>query len=104
GKHIGDVDAAIIRPALFALIGHMRQVVARGSMNYRGVGGQLRRRAGLPIAGNRAINQLGPDLFERGVIEPEAAHHAATESLAEHIGGGADRVPPLETGAAVWAL
>ena len=102
GQHVGDVDAAVIRPPFLALIGDLRQVVARGSVDHRGIGRQSGGRPGLAVARDRTIDEVGLRGLQHGVVEPEAGHHAGAEILDHDIGGrdqaadDLDRLGPLQ--------
>ena len=48
-------------------------------------------RAGLAVAGDRAIDQLGIDRAHRLIAEPQPRHHAGAELLDQHIGAGQQR-------------
>ena len=86
GQHIGDIDAAIIGAALLALVGHVREIVSRGSVYHRRVSRQLRRWTGLTIARNRAIDEVVLDRSERLVIEAEPVHYTGPKVLDDDIG------------------
>jgi hypothetical protein len=48
----------------------------------------MRLGAALPIAGDRAIDQPGIERRERGIIQPEAGHHAGAEILDHDVEAG----------------
>ena len=64
-------------------------------MNCRRIGCQARGRSGLPVAGNRAVDQFGMRPRQRLVIEVEALHHAGAEILHQEIAGGDEAVHDL---------
>ena len=85
GQDIGGIDAATVRPLAPLLIGQMRQIVAGGGMNRWRIGRQLRRRSGLPITGNGAIDQFRIDFGQCCIAKSEAGHHARSEILHQHV-------------------
>jgi hypothetical protein len=70
------------------LIVQIDHIEAAGGMDHRGIGGVMRLGAALPIAGNRAIDQPGIELGQRGIIQPEAGHHAGAEVLDHNVEAG----------------
>ena len=56
------IDAAIVRPGAPGLVGQMRHLVAGGRMDHRRIGRQFRRRPGLAVSGDRAIDQFRIEL------------------------------------------
>ena len=86
GQHVGMIDAAIIRPGAPGLIGQMRHLVAGGRMDHRRIGRQFRRRPGLAVAGDRAVDQFRIERVQRSVIELQPPHHAGTKILDQHVG------------------
>ena len=87
GEHVGVIDAAIVRPASSGLVGQMRHLIAGGGMDHRRIGRQFRRRPGLAVSGDRAIDQLRIELMQRGIVELQSPHHARAKILDQHIGG-----------------
>src|SRR5262249_39776893 len=65
------------------------------------VGGVELERAVLAKSGNRAIDQVAPHLFERGIAEPKPLHDARAEGLDHHTGPSAE---PAEDRPAVRSL
>ena len=88
GEDIGDEDAGRSRILLLGLIAEVCRVVAAGGVNDRRIGGTGGARARLPVAGDRAIDQFGIVLAERGVVEAQPRHHAGPEVLDHDVGQG----------------
>jgi hypothetical protein len=87
GEDVGVIDAAIIRPATSGLVGEMRHLISGGRVNHRRIGRQLRRRSGLAVSRDRAINQFWIRFMQRGVVELQSPHHARAEILDQHVRG-----------------
>ena len=74
------------RPIPVAGVSHQRPVEAALGMNDHRVGRTLGGGAGLPVAGDRAIDQPRIDPAQRLVAEPETIHHAGPKILDQDIG------------------
>ena len=86
GEDVGVIDAAIVRPASSGLICKVRHLIARGGVDHRRIGRQFRRRPGLAVSGDRAIDQLRIELAQRSIVELQSPHHARAEILDQHVG------------------
>ncbi len=84
-QHVGDEDSPRSRPIPVPGIAHQRTIKTALGVNDHGVGRALGGRAGLSVAGDRAINQARIDLAQRLITEAQAIHHAGAKILHDNI-------------------
>ncbi len=99
---VGDEDSAIVRPRAALLVGGMRHVVAGRGMDHRRIGGTARRRPGLAVTRDAAVDEPGIDLGQLGIVEAQPLHHARPVVLDDDVDDrdqlpdGGDRLGLLE--------
>ena len=84
-ENIGHEHCARRRPLPIARVSHQRAVEAALRVDNHRIGGKLGLRAGLAVAGYRAIDQAWIDLAQRFIAETETLHHAGAEILDHNV-------------------